>query len=94
VTLGLALVGAAPLARAQPAEISNATVLTLRASRGLAQAVDELAQRAPSPGWVGWKVPAALERLVCCHDRSGDGGCRLEEAPWTTAMVVKGMASR
>jgi HEAT repeat protein len=90
VTLGLALVGAAPLARAQPAEISNATVLTLRASRGLAQAVDELAQRAPSPGWVGWMVPPSLERQVCCHDSSGDRGCRLEKSESGT--VLKGTA--
>jgi hypothetical protein len=65
---------------AQPT-ITNARTETVAVAGSLSAALRPILDRATTPMWVAWTVPAEGRFHGCCWESSGCEGCRLEPAP-------------
>jgi hypothetical protein len=75
--------GSAPAEQPQTGrlQISNARVETVAVTGGLAATLGPLIDRATTPLWAAWVVPAEGGFTSCCWEGSGWEGCRLEPVP-------------
>ncbi len=75
--LSLGLLAAAPAAAAQPASLTNATVVPHAASGGLAPTLAQVLRGLRGTEWVGWSAPATADTEMCCWSSwsQGRGGC-------------------
>ena len=83
-SFGAAQVAQLEGAQNRPAQIRNAKLDTVAASRNLQQQIDAYAARESGVAWIGYVVPAVSgNRTICCFDGSWQqrgccGTCRLE----------------
>ncbi|MGE0452661.1 MAG: HEAT repeat domain-containing protein [Vicinamibacteria bacterium] len=77
VALCLSLLATAPPAAAQPASLTNATVVPHAATGGLAPMLAEVLRGVRGTEWVGWSAPATADAEMCCWNSWSDsrGGC-------------------
>jgi hypothetical protein len=73
--------GAQPVASGAQPSVTNARLETVAASGSLTAALRPLLERAATPQWVAWVLPAEGRFTSCCWESSGCPGCRLEPAP-------------
>jgi hypothetical protein len=86
VVVPLPVLLADPASSAPPPRLVHARVESRSAAPGLETVAREWAAAQKTPAWLGYEVPAAGHREMCCFDSMGDaggtevaGGCRIED---------------